>query len=94
MLAAALRAFFLWLADRRWLGRVAMRTPLLRAMPLRFVAGTTLDEAIVAVRTLNGAGASATLDVLGESVDGRAADRAAAAYGTAIDRIAREGIRE
>ncbi|MEO5986562.1 MAG: proline dehydrogenase family protein [Candidatus Limnocylindria bacterium] len=93
MLASALRAFFLWLSDRRWMAGIALGTPLLRRMPLRFVAGTTLDEAIVAVRNLNGAGASATLDVLGESVDGRAAaDRAAAAYVTAIDHIAREAL--
>ena len=93
MLAAALRALFLWLADRRWLGRVAMRTPLLRAMPLRFVAGTTLDQAITAVRALNKTGASATLDVLGESVSDRAsADRAAAAYVKTIERISAEKL--
>lgn len=91
--AAALRAFFLWLADRRWLGRVAMRTPLLRAMPLRFVAGTTLDQAITAVRALNATGASATLDVLGESVSDRAsADRSAAQYVGTIERIAAEKL--
>src|SRR5687768_14621476 len=43
MLAAALRALFLWLSNRRWLARVALGTPLLRRMPLRFVAGTTLE---------------------------------------------------
>ena len=93
MLAAALRAFFLWLSNRGWMARVALATPLLRRMPLRFVAGTTLDQAILAVRALNSAGASATLDVLGESVEDRAsADRAAAAYVEAIARIAAEGL--
>ncbi len=93
MLAAALRAFFLWLSNRRWMARVALGTPLLRRMPLRFVAGTTLGEAIAAVRRLNAAGAGATLDVLGESVGDRAsADRAAAAYVEAIERIAAEGL--
>jgi proline dehydrogenase len=93
MLAAALRAFFLWLSRRRWMARVALSTPLLRRMPLRFVAGTTLDDAVAAVRALNAAGASATLDVLGESVDDRpAADRAAAAYVQTIERIAAEGL--
>ena len=93
MIATALRALFLWLAGRSWLARVALGTPLLRRMPLRFVAGTTLDAAVAAVRTLNAAGASATLDVLGESVDDRAsADRAAAAYVTTIERIALEGL--
>ena len=93
MLAAVLRAFFLWLSDRRWLAGVALGTPLLRRMPLRFVAGTTLEAAIAAVRSLNAVGASATLDVLGESVGDRAsADRAAAAYVDAIERIAAEGL--
>ncbi|MGQ0608868.1 MAG: proline dehydrogenase family protein [Chloroflexota bacterium] len=93
MLASALRAIFLWLADRRWLARVALATPLLRRMPLRFVAGTTLDQAVAAVRDLNANGMSATLDVLGESVeDRRAADRAAAAYVDAIERIAAERL--
>jgi proline dehydrogenase len=93
MLAAALRALFLWLSNRRWLARVALATPLLRRMPLRFVAGTTLDQAMEAVRTLNATGASATLDVLGESVESRAsADRSAASYVEAIERIAAEGL--
>ena len=93
MLAGALRALFLWLSNRRFLGRIAITTPLIRRMPYRFVAGTTLDPAVVAVRALNGTGASATLDVLGESVDDRAsADRAAAAYVGAIERIAHERL--
>ena len=93
MLAAALRALFLWLSNRRWMARLALGTPLLRRMPLRFVAGTTLDQAVIAARRLNAAGASATLDVLGESVEDRpSADRAAAAYVDAIARIAAEGL--
>jgi len=93
MLSAVLRASFLWLADRRWLARVALGTPFLRRMPLRFVAGTTLDQAVAAVRRLNVSGMSATLDVLGESVEDRAsADRAAAAYVETLDRIAAEGL--
>ncbi|HEX7225344.1 MAG TPA: proline dehydrogenase family protein [Candidatus Limnocylindria bacterium] len=93
MLAGALRALFLWLANRRWLGRLAMATPLVRRMPHRFVAGTRLDEAVAVVRALNATGASATLDVLGEAVEDRAAaDAAAAAYVEAIGRIAAEGL--
>jgi proline dehydrogenase len=93
MLARALRAFFVWLSNRRVLGRLAMATPLVRRMPFRFVAGTALDHAAAAVRVLNESGASATLDVLGESVDDRAsADRAAAAYVEAIERIAADGL--
>lgn len=93
MFAPVLRAFFLWLADRRWLGRAAMATPLVRRMPFRFVAGTTLDSAVRAVHALNARGSTATLDVLGESVDDRAsADRAAGQYVEAIERIAAEKL--
>lgn len=93
MLSSALRAFFLWLSNRRWIARLALATPFLRNMPLRFVAGTTLDEAVRAVRTLNAGGATATLDVLGESVHDRAsAAAAAAAYVEAVERIADAGL--
>ena len=93
MLDAPLRAFFLWLSNRRWIARVALRTPVLRGMALRFVAGTTLDQAAGAVTALNGSGASATLDILGESVSDRAtADRAAAEYMAAIECIAADGL--
>jgi proline dehydrogenase len=93
MITSALRAVFLWLSNRHWLGRLAMGTPLLRRMPLRFVAGTTLDQAANVVRELNAAGMSATLDVLGEAVHDRAtADRAAAAYVATIERIAADGL--
>ncbi len=93
MLAGALRAIFLWLSKRRWMARVALATPFLRRMPLRFVAGTTLDRAVAVVRELNAHGRSATLDVLGESTDDRAsADRAAATYVETIERIAAEKL--
>jgi proline dehydrogenase len=94
MLTSVLRALFLWLSNRRWLGRLAMGTPLLRRMPLRFVAGTTLDQAVEVVRGLNAGGATATLDVLGEAVTDRAsAERAAGAYVATIERIAAERLR-
>ena len=93
MIASLLRALFLWLGERRWMARVALGTPLLRRMPLRFVAGTSLDDAVAAVRALNAAGMSATLDVLGESVSDRAAaDRAAEGYVRTIERIAVDGL--
>ncbi len=93
MLASLLRGFFLWLSNRRWVASIALHTPLLRRVALRFVAGTTLDQAVVAVRALNETAATATLDVLGESVDDRAAaDRAAAAYVATVERIEAEQL--
>ncbi|MDQ3881313.1 MAG: proline dehydrogenase family protein [Chloroflexota bacterium] len=93
MLSGVLRILFLWLARRRWLAHLALAVPLFRRLPYRFVAGTTLDDAVVAVRRLNAQGAMVTLDVLGESVTDRAtALRAADEYVAAIDRIASEGL--
>jgi proline dehydrogenase len=93
VLATPMRIFFVWLSHRRWMARLALRTPFIRRVALRFVAGTTLDEAVAAVRAVNERGACATLDVLGESVHDRAtADAAAAAYVTTIDRIAAEKL--
>ncbi|MFN2483507.1 MAG: proline dehydrogenase family protein [Candidatus Limnocylindria bacterium] len=67
--------------------------PLLRRLPYRFVAGTTLDEAVAVVAGLNVQGAMATLDVLGESVTDRdTALRAADEYVATIERIASEEL--
>ncbi len=93
MLATPLRIFFVWLSHRRWMARLAMGVPLVRRLAHRFVAGTTLDEAIAVVRALNARGAMATLDVLGESVvDRPSAEAAATSYVTTLDRIAAEGL--
>jgi proline dehydrogenase len=93
MLASVLHEIFLWLSNRRWLAHLALRLPALRRLPLRFVAGVTLEEAVATVRSLNETGAMATLDVLGESVDHRAAaERAAQDYVTTIERIAAERL--
>ncbi|HEX2142246.1 MAG TPA: proline dehydrogenase family protein [Candidatus Limnocylindria bacterium] len=93
MLAASLRVVFIWLSNRRWMARLAMGLPLVRSLARRFVSGTSLDEAVEAVRALNERGAMATIDVLGESVDDRStAERAAASYVTTLERIATEGL--
>jgi proline dehydrogenase len=54
----------------------------------RFVAGQTVDDAVSAVRVLNQAGMTATLDVLGENVEQKtAAEKAVQSYVTTLDRI-------
>src|ERR1035438_4901538 len=64
-----------------------------RRMARRFVAGETLDEAIEAARSCNGAGMSATLDYLGENVSTTAdAQKARDAYLGTYDRIAKEKL--
>lgn len=64
-----------------------------RRLALRFVAGETVDQGLDAVRTLNHAGRSATIDVLGEAVsDAQAARDAARTYLIALEQIGAEGL--
>lgn len=52
-------------------GLPAVPKPVVHRFAKRYVAGATLDDAVATVRELNGRGAMATLDVLGEEVDDR-----------------------
>jgi proline dehydrogenase len=64
-----------------------------RRMARRFVAGETLDEAIVAARRCNEAGMLVSLDYLGENVSTTAdAQRARDAYLEVFERIAKEKL--
>ncbi len=59
----------------------------------RFVAGQTVEEAARAVRVLNRAGMTATLDVLGENVEQQtAAEKAVQSYLITLDRIRQEQL--
>jgi len=89
-----LRALFLYLSHAAWARWLVTHFPLARRAARRFVAGNTIDEAIAAIRILNGKGMTATLDHLGESVNTEAeAARAAADYLLALDKIAESGVR-
>ena len=60
----------------------------------RFVAGETLDECIAVLRRLNEQGLKANTTLLGEGVlEPTQTESVVAAYETAIDRIAAEGLR-
>jgi len=64
-----------------------------RAVSTRFVAGETLDDAVAVARELNDAGASVSMDHLGEHVaDRQAAEVAAADYVSILDRLGEEEI--
>jgi proline dehydrogenase len=66
---------------------------LLFSLAKRFVAGTTIEQAIQAVQKLNNEGISSTLDVLGENVkEKRAAENALASYLLTLDRIQQSGV--
>jgi proline dehydrogenase len=63
-----LRAAFFWLSEQPRIFRFVRRNRLARRFASRFVAGETVDEAVVTAHDLNAAGLSASLDLLGESV--------------------------
>jgi proline dehydrogenase len=88
-----LRSTLLWLSERRGLFDFIRKNGLARQFASRFVAGETLDGAILATRELNAKNITTTLDLLGESVTSRAESEAArdAAIGI-LDRIRAEGV--
>jgi proline dehydrogenase len=63
-----MRSLLISLSHRRSLARLAVRSPLTRAVVARFVAGERLEEALPAIAALKRAGLRTTVDVLGESV--------------------------
>lgn len=71
-----LRRTLLYLSAHGPLRRWAETHPLARKVSSRFVAGSTLDEALAACRKIQGEGITATLDYLGENV--RSLDEAGA----------------
>jgi proline dehydrogenase len=74
--------------------RIARDAPFARGVARRFVAGETIDDAIRAAHALNEAGATVTLDYLGESVSSRDEARASAdVYLQLLERITAEGLR-
>jgi len=63
-----LRIFLSYLAQAVWARNIVQNWGFARKMSARFVAGETLDEAIVVIQVLNKKGINATLDHLGENV--------------------------
>lgn len=63
-----LRAFLLYLSNADWVRNIITRWRVARKMASRFVAGDTLDDALIAIRKLNEKGLLTTLDCLGENV--------------------------
>ena len=67
--------------------------PVVRHFADRYMAGETLDDALATVASLNGIGAVATVDVLGEFIHEPAqAQRTADEYVALLDAIAREQL--
>jgi proline dehydrogenase len=95
MIGHVSKAFFHTLAGSQTLKHLASRYGMRRphSFARRFIAGETIEEAIVAARAIEARGLTQTLDFLGESVRTMAeADTATRAYLAMIDRIVAAGI--
>ena len=66
-----LRSFFIYLSKAVWAQRMVVSWKFAWRAAARFVAGNTIEDAIVTVRQLNTNGMNATLDHLGESTSTR-----------------------
>ena len=87
-----LRAGLLWLSEQPQVFRFVRRNGLARRFASRFVAGETVESAVAALRDLNAAGLSASLDLLGESVlHAEEAIHARDTYLETLDRIQTAG---
>lgn len=83
-----LKAAFIALSENRPLRQVAERSSLGHRISSRFVAGTTVEEALKATQEVNSLGMSVSLDNLGENVtNADEARQSAQLYGQLLDRI-------
>lgn len=88
-----LRKTLLYLSNQQRVFTFVRRNRLAKRMASRFVAGETIDEAMNAVRALNGRGISVSLDLLGESVHREEEARATArSYLDLLDRVQQERL--
>jgi proline dehydrogenase len=88
-----LRTALLYLSNQPQVFSFVRHNRLAKNFAMRFVAGETADEALAAVRQLNARGASASLDLLGESVANENEARATRdAYVRLLDRIAEQRL--
>ena len=89
-----MRAFLLFLSQRKSLRKWLETSAFGRRLAARFVAGDTLADALETGRRINSEGISATLDHLGENVTSLAeAEASRDVYLRALEEIARNGIR-
>ena len=66
-----LRLLFMYLSGAVWAQNLVRSWGWAQRMASRFVAGETLDQAVMAIKALNDRGINATLDHLGENVTDR-----------------------
>ncbi len=88
-----LRALFISLSESRGLRAIAERSAFGQKFSSRFVAGTQVEDALLATKTLNRAGLAVTIDNLGENVTNADEARASAAlYHQLLDDIAAQNL--
>ena len=88
-----LRATFISLSESKSIRSAAEKTWIGQRLSRRFVAGTTVDEALAATRAMNALGLGVSVDNLGENVT--TADEArhsAQLYHQLLDRMAEQGL--
>ncbi len=84
-----LRAIFIALSESRMLRGIAERSRIGQRVAKRFVAGLTVEDALVATRAANAAGMRVTIDNLGENVtNAEEARHSAKLYHEMLDAIA------
>lgn len=90
-----LRSFFIYLSKAEWAQKLITGWSFSWRIASRFVAGTTLNEALQVVRDLNARGINATLDHLGEHTNTpEEAQQAAESIHATLDAIGAEpGLR-
>ena len=72
-----LHLVLLYLSKANWARQIVSKLSVAQMVAMRFVAGTTIAEAMTAAKDLNAKGMKVTLDCLGESVNNPAEARAA-----------------
>ena len=88
-----LRSLLLWLSRNKTVRGWFTGWGFARRAARRFVAGETIEEAILAIRELSALGITATLDHLGENVEtAEDAARAAEDYLKALDAVGASGV--
>ncbi|MBK7920079.1 MAG: proline dehydrogenase family protein [Chloroflexi bacterium] len=88
-----LHLVLLYLSKANWARQIVSKLSVAQVVAMRFVAGTTIAEAMTAAKDLNAKGMKVTLDFLGESVNNPAEARDARDEILAvIDAIAANGI--
>lgn len=88
-----LRAAFISLSESKSIRSAAEKTWVGQRLSRRFVAGTTVDEALAATRDMNQLGLGVSVDNLGENVtNADEARHSAQLYHQMLDRMAEQGL--